>query len=161
MTDLNIRPAHAEDARQILQFITALAVYEQAPEEVVATEADIRARLFSPDSTVYALMAEVGGQAVGFAIYFLNFSTWTGRHGIHLEDVFISSEWRGRGYATRLLRYLARMAVARDYRRLEWNVLDWNAPAIAFYEAIGATAQSQWIGYRLDGQPLRDLAAGS
>ncbi|HET7315326.1 GNAT family N-acetyltransferase [Salinisphaera sp.] len=160
MPELFIRAARPADAEQILGFITELAIYEQAEHEVVATIGDIRDRLFGEHATVYALMAEVAGEAVGFAVYFLNFSTWLGRHGIFLEDLYITPAARGCGHATALLRHLARLAVERGYGRFEWNVLDWNAPAIAFYEAIGARPQSEWIGYRLDGDALTAFAAG-
>lgn len=160
MSELSIRPAVPEDAEPILGFITELAIYEKAENEVVASVADIRARLFDEGATVDALMAEVDGEPVGFAVYFLNFSTWLGRHGIFLEDLYITPVARGRGHATTLLRHLARHAVANGYGRFEWNVLDWNAPAIAFYESIGARPQSEWIGYRLDGEALKAFAAG-
>lgn len=160
MSELVIRAAGVADAEQILAFITELAVYEKAEHEVAAGVDDIRRRLFGDDANVYALIAEVAGTPVGFAVYFLNFSTWLGRHGIFLEDLYVTPVARGRGYATALLRHLARLAVARGYGRFEWNVLDWNAPAIAFYESIGARPQSEWIGYRLDGAALRSFAEG-
>lgn len=160
MSELVIRDAGPADAEQILGFITELAIYEKAEHEVTATVDDIRARLFGADANVKALMAEVAGELVGFAVYFLNFSTWLGRHGIFLEDLYITPAARGRGHATSLLRHLARHAVANGYGRFEWNVLNWNTPAIAFYESIGARAQSEWVGYRLDGEALEAFAAG-
>lgn len=160
MTDLQIRPAERADAEHILGFINELAIYEKAEHEVVASVADIHARLFDDSATVYALMAEVEGEPVGFAVYFLNFSTWLGRHGIFLEDLYITPAARGRGHATTLLRHLAKKAVDNGYGRFEWNVLDWNTPAIAFYESLGAKPQSEWIGYRLDGDALAAFAAG-
>lgn len=159
MSELHIREAEPADAERILGFITELAIYEKAEHEVVATVDDIRERLFGADASVYALMAEVAGEPVGFAVYFLNFSTWLGRHGIFLEDLYITPSARGRGHATTLLRYLAQMAVEHGYGRFEWNVLDWNSPAIAFYESLGATPQSEWIGYRLEGEALAAFAA--
>ncbi|MGN8159897.1 GNAT family N-acetyltransferase [Salinisphaera sp. RV14] len=161
MSELVIRPAEPADAERILGFIRELAIYEKAEREVVATVDDIRERLFGTGATVHALMAEVQGEPVGFAVYFLNFSTWLGRHGIFLEDLYITPSARGQGHATRLLRHLARMAVEYGYGRFEWNVLDWNAPAIAFYESIGATPQSEWIGYRLEGERLKAFASGA
>ncbi|AWN15838.1 GNAT family N-acetyltransferase [Salinisphaera sp. LB1] len=161
MSELVIRPAEPADAERILGFIRELAIYEKAEHEVVATVDAIRERLFGAGATVHALMAEVQDEPVGFAVYFLNFSTWLGRHGIFLEDLYITPSARGQGHATRLLRHLARMAVEHGYGRFEWNVLDWNAPAIAFYESIGATPQSEWIGYRLEGERLKAFASGA
>ncbi|MGB7757954.1 MAG: GNAT family N-acetyltransferase [Salinisphaera sp.] len=160
MSELHIRAAEPADAERILGFITELAIYEQAEQEVVATVDEIRARLFGDGATVYALMAEVEDEPVGFAVYFLNFSTWLGRHGIFLEDLYITPAARGQGHATQLLRHLARMAAERGYGRFEWNVLDWNTPAIGFYESIGAKPQSEWIGYRLEGEALAAFARG-
>lgn len=160
MSELHIREAEPADAERILGFITELAIYEKAEHEVVATVEDIRERLFGEGATVHALMAEVDGQPIGFAVYFLNFSTWLGRHGIFLEDLYITPAARGRGHATRLLRHLACMAAERGYGRFEWNVLDWNTPAIAFYESLGARPQSEWIGYRLEGEALAAFARG-
>ncbi|XRG82701.1 GNAT family N-acetyltransferase [Salinisphaera sp. SPP-AMP-43] len=158
MSELTMRRAERDDADCILAFITELAIYEKAEHEVVATVDDIRERLFGAGANVYALIAELDGEPVGFAVYFLNFSTWLGRHGIFLEDLYITPTARGCGHATALLRYLAGIAVAQGYGRFEWNVLDWNAPAIAFYESIGAKPQSEWVGYRLDGEALAAFA---
>lgn len=160
MSELVIRAAEPADAERILGFITELAVYEQAEPEVKATVDDIHARLFHTQATVHALIAEQAGESVGFAIYFLNFSTWLGRHGIFLEDLYITPAARGRGHGKAVLRHLARHAVANGYGRFEWNVLDWNAPAIAFYQSIGAQPQSEWIGYRLTGGALQAFADG-
>lgn len=158
MSKLTIRTATPDDVKQILGFITELAIYEKAEHEVVTTEADIHERLFGANANVYALMAEVEGKTVGFAVYFLNFSTWLGTNGIFLEDLYITPDARGNGYATRLLQHLSKIAVSNGYGRFEWNVLDWNTPAIAFYESLGAKPQSEWIGYRLTGQALKDFA---
>lgn len=158
MSKLTIRTATPDDVKQILGFITELAIYEKAEHEVVATEADIHERLFGANANVYALMAEVEGKTVGFVVYFLNFSTWLGTNGIFLEDLYITPDARGNGYATRLLQHLSKIAVSNGYGRFEWNVLDWNTPAIAFYESLGAKPQSEWIGYRLTGQALKDFA---
>lgn len=160
MNDCTIRPATTEDAGIILNFITELAVYEKEPDAVVATEEDIVNNLFNPETTTRALICLENGQPVGFAVYFLNFSTWLGRDGLFLEDLYVSPEQRGKGFGLALLRHLARIAVERGCGRFEWNVLDWNEPAIRFYEALGAKAQSEWVGYRLDGQALADFAAG-
>lgn len=153
-----IRKATPEDAGIILGFITELAVYEKEPDAVVATEQDIASRLFDPDTTTDAVICLSEGQPVGFAVYFLNFSTWLGRNGLFLEDLYVSPEQRGNGFGKALFKYLARLAVERGCGRFEWNVLDWNEPAIRFYESLGAKAQSEWIGYRMEGETLLDLA---
>ncbi|MDA3920209.1 MAG: GNAT family N-acetyltransferase [Salinisphaera sp.] len=159
MSTALIRQARAEDVAQILAFITELAIYEKAEREVVATAEDIRRDLFGPHPALYALMMEADGQAVGFAVYFLNYSTWLGRHGIYLEDLYVTPAARGAGYGKQMLQHLAALAVERGYGRMDWSVLDWNQPAIDFYEAAGARAQSDWVGYRLQGQALAEFAA--
>ncbi|AVF55658.1 L-amino acid N-acyltransferase YncA [Pseudomonas sp. URMO17WK12:I10] len=151
---LVIRPALRTDAQQILDFITELAEYERAREEVLATTQDIERSLFDADSTVHCLMAEREGRAIGFAIYFYSYSTWLGRNGIYLEDLYISPSDRGDGAGRQLLRYIAKQAVAKGCGRLEWSVLDWNEPAIGFYDALGAQPQTEWLRYRLDGERL-------
>lgn len=156
--NLLIRKATAEDAGTILGFIKELALYEKEPDAVVASEEDIAARLFNPETTTEALICHLAGQPVGFAVYFLNFSTWLGRDGLFLEDLYVSPLHRGKGFGKALLKHLARIAVARNCGRFEWNVLDWNEPAIRFYESLGARAQGEWIGYRLEGRALRELA---
>ena len=158
--DAVIRRATPEDAGIILGFIRELAVYEKEPDAVVATEDDIAANLFTPDTTTEAVICLEGGEPVGFAVYFLNFSTWLGRDGLYLEDLYVSPAHRGKGYGKTLLKHLARIAVERHCGRFEWSVLDWNTPAIEFYEALGAKPLSEWVGYRLEGQALRDLAEG-
>ena len=158
--DWVIRKATREDAGVILGFIRELAVYEKEPDAVVATEDDIAEKLFSPETTTEALICLEGDEPVGFAVWFLNFSTWLGRDGLYLEDLYVSPAHRGKGFGKALLKHLARIAVARGCGRFEWSVLDWNAPAIEFYEALGAKPLSEWVGYRLEGQALRDLAEG-
>lgn len=160
MSELAIRSAVRADAEDIYNFIIELAIYEKAKHEVVATIEDIRHYLFGSEATAHALMAEQDGDSVGFALYFLNFSTWQGRPGIFLEDLYVTPSARGQGHATKLLRHLARIAVERGYGRFEWNVLDWNTPAIEFYESLGATPQSEWVGYRLEGERLATFARG-
>ena len=157
---LNIRPAVRTDAAQILAFITELADYERARHEVIASVADIERSLFDEGSTVQSLICEREGQAIGFAVYFYSYSTWLGRNGIYLEDLYITPEQRGGGAGRELLRHIAREAVENSCGRLEWSVLDWNAPAIGFYETLGAEAQDEWIRYRLDGEKLRQFAQG-
>jgi len=157
---LTIRPAVRTDATQILGFITELAEYERARHEVIASVADIEHSLFDEGSTVHSLICERDGRAIGFAVYFYSYSTWLGRNGIYLEDLYITPEQRGGGAGRDLLRYIAREAVEHRCGRLEWSVLDWNAPAIGFYESLGAQAQDEWVRYRLDGDKLLRFARG-
>lgn len=156
--NLLIEKAKVQDAGTILGFIRELAFYEKEPDAVVASEEDIAATLFNPETTTEALICYFEGQPVGFAVYFLNFSTWLGRDGLFLEDLYVSPEHRGKGFGKALLKHLAGIAVDRKCGRFEWNVLDWNEPAIRFYESLGARAQSEWVGYRMEGQALLDLA---
>ncbi|HDS1757573.1 GNAT family N-acetyltransferase [Pseudomonas sp. M5] len=157
---LIIRPAVRADAAQILAFITELAEYERARHEVIATLADIEHSLFDEGSTVHSLICERDGQAVGFAVYFYSYSTWLGRNGIYLEDLYITPEQRGGGAGRDLLRHIAREAVENRCGRLEWSVLDWNEPAIGFYKSLGAEPQDEWVRYRLDGDKLLQFARG-
>ena len=159
MSTIHIRPAESGDIPTIMQFIRDLADYEKALHEVLASEDDLEQILFGEDSRVEALICEIDGNAAGFAVYFFNFSTWLGKLGLFLEDLYVSPDYRGSGAGKALLKHLAGIAVARDCGRFEWNVLDWNTPAIEFYESFGAQAQSEWIGYRLSGQALVDFAA--
>lgn len=154
-----IRPANEGDIPQILRFVRELADYERGLSEVTATEEDLRYALFGPAARAHALICERGGESVGFAVYFFNFSTWLGRYGLFLEDLYVSPAARGQGLGKMLLRYLARLAVAQNCGRFEWNVLDWNETAIRFYESCGAEPQSEWVGYRLSGEALRQFAA--
>jgi GNAT superfamily N-acetyltransferase len=161
MADLDprVRAATPEDVPAILDLVHALAVYEKEPDAVEASEADFAAALFPPDAepSAFCHVAELDGEVVGIALWFLSFSTWTGRHGIWLEDLFVRPECRGSGLGKALLRRLAQICVERGYTRLEWWVLDWNAPSIAFYESLGARAQSEWTTYRLDAAALEAL----
>ena len=159
MTQLNLTPARAEDVPQILAFVKALADYEKAPDAVVATESDLNDALFGPQANAHALMCFHGEIAIGFALYFYNFSTWTGKRGLYLEDLFVLPEHRGLGAGKALLEALARIAVQQGCRRMEWSVLDWNTPAIDFYESLGAKPQSEWIGYRLEVEALQQLGS--
>jgi GNAT superfamily N-acetyltransferase len=154
-----IRPARPEDVPGILALVQDLAEYERARDQVEATEQQLREALFGPDPHVFALVAEHEGRLGGFAVWFLTFSTWLGRHGIYLEDLFVRPELRGLGYGRELLRELARICVAAGYGRMEWAVLDWNEPAIGFYRALGAQAQDEWTVYRISGDALGRLAA--
>ena len=158
---LEIRPATIDDAGLLMRFVRELAIYEKAEHEVLATEDDLRRDLFGPESRVEALICEWQGEPIGHAIFFMNYSTWLGKYGIFLEELYITPEQRGNGAGKALLRHVAGIAVARDCGRFEWNVLDWNEPAIRFYESLGARAQSEWVGYRLTGDALADLASGA
>ncbi|MBO9551454.1 GNAT family N-acetyltransferase [Pseudomonas sp.] len=157
---LTIRPAVRTDAAQILAYITELAEYERARHEVVATLADIEGSLFDEGSTVHSLICERDGKAIGFAVYFYSYSTWQGRNGIYLEDLYITPEQRGGGAGRDVLRHIAREAVAKGCGRFEWSVLDWNEPAIGFYQSLGAEPQDEWVRYRLDGDRLLAFAKG-
>jgi GNAT superfamily N-acetyltransferase len=157
---LTIRPAVRTDAAQILAFIIELADYERARHEVIASVADIERSLFDEGSTVHSLICERDGQAIGFAVYFYSYSTWLGRNGIYLEDLYVTPEQRGDGAGRTLLRHIAREAVANGCGRLEWSVLDWNEPAIGFYQSLGAEALDEWVKYRLDGEKLLAFAQG-
>lgn len=157
MAEILIRKATIEDADLILGFIRELARYEKAEAEVIATVEDIEKNLFNSNTTTKALICTSDQTPIGIAIYFLNFSTWLGKNGLYLEDLYISPNHRGSGAGKKLLKYLAQLAVENDYGRLEWNVLDWNEPAIKFYESVGAKAQSEWIGYRLENKSLLDF----
>jgi len=156
-----IRDATPEDVPEILAMIHELAAYEKAPHEVVATPGLLREALFGTDPSVYALIAEeeAAGEVVGFALWFRNFSTWLGRHGVYLEDLYVRPSHRGHGYGKALLSALARIAVERGYGRFEWWVLDWNAPAIDFYRSLGAKPMDEWTVYRVTGEALDRLAA--
>lgn len=158
---LHIRPATPDDAELILRFITELAIYEKAEHEVKTDAAGIRDSLFAERATAHGLICEHQGRPIGYAVYFFNYSTWLGKHGLYLEDLYVSPEARGLGAGKALLRHLAQLAVARDCGRFEWSVLDWNTPAIDFYQSFGARPQSEWTTYRLTGQALLDFAAGS
>jgi GNAT superfamily N-acetyltransferase len=156
---LTIRSATAADVGAVLAFIRELAVYEHLEHEVVATEADVHAALFGPRPYAEVALACLDGLPVGFALYFHNFSTFIGKPGIYLEDLFVRPEARGRGAGQRLFAYLARTALERGCARLDWAVLDWNEPSIGFYRSLGAVDQSEWTTYRLDGAALARLAA--
>lgn len=160
---MTIRDATAADVPEILAMIHELADYERARHEVVATPDLLTEALFGPDPAVYALMAEDDetGEVVGFALWFLNFSTWLGRHGVYLEDLYVRPAHRGHGHGKDLLRALARIAVERDYGRFEWWVLDWNEPALEFYRSIGAVPMDEWTVQRVTGDALQRLASDS
>ena len=157
--DVRIQQATKADVPLVLRMIKALAEYEQLTHEVVATEAKVRESLFGSNPSAEAVIARVDGQPAGFAVWFYSYSTFLGRPGLYLEDLFVLPEWRGRGIGRALLRHLARIAVSRDCGRMEWAVLDWNELAIRFYRGLGARPMSDWTVYRLTGDDLTRLAA--
>jgi GNAT superfamily N-acetyltransferase len=158
---IRIRPATPDDAALVTRFIRALAEYERLLDECEATEAQVRASLFGDRPQAEVVIADVDGEPAGFALFFHNYSTFLARHGLYLEDLFVAPEHRGRGVGRALLAHLARLAVERGCGRLEWWVLDWNEPAIRFYESVGAAPQSEWVRYRLAGDALRAFADGA
>ncbi len=158
MKDLLLRPATIDDVPLILSFIKKLSVYEKLSGEVVATEEGLRESLFGNRPAAEVILAFLSGRPVGFALFFHNFSTFRGRQGLYLEDVYVDEDVRGRGIGKRILAELARIAVERRCDRFEWAVLDWNTPAIDFYKSLGAVPMSDWTVFRMTGEPLRSLA---
>jgi len=158
-TTIDIVAATPADVPLLLALITELADYEKLRHEVVATQASVSNALFGPRPSAEAVIARVAGEPAGFALYFHNFSTFLGKHGLYLEDLFVRPAYRGRAIGKALLRYLAALALQRDCGRFEWAVLDWNRPARDFYEALGAQAKSDWIIHRISGDALKRLAA--
>ena len=156
-----IRPALPPDVPAIVRLIQELAEYERARHEARATEHDLQTALFGPAPAVFCDVAEVDGEVVGFALWFLSFSTWLGTHGIYLEDLYVEPEHRGTGIGRALLAGLAARCVARGYGRLEWSVLDWNEPAIDFYRTLGAAPMDEWTVHRLTGAALQRLGTGA
>ena len=156
--DVRIETATVHDVPLLLSLIRALAEYERMSNAVVATEASLRDSLFGTTPCAEAAIAHVDREAVGFALWFQNYSTFLAKPGLYLEDLFVLPDWRGRGVGAALLRHLARIALERDYGRMEWSVLNWNEPAIGFYRRIGARPMDEWTVYRLAGDDLRRLA---
>jgi GNAT superfamily N-acetyltransferase len=148
---VKLRAAQTGDVPQILGFIRELAVYEREPDAVKMTEAQLAEALFGKPAKAEALLAETEAGAVGFAIWFESFNTWTGRPSLYLEDLYVRPEARKHGIGKAIFAHLAKLAMARGYHRFEWSVLDWNEPAIRFYVGLGAQAQSDWTKYRLSG----------
>lgn len=155
---MTIRPAVISDIPMILQLIRGLAKYEKALNEVVATEEALQASFFCENPQVFAHVATEDGFVVGIAVWHLNYSTWLGKHGMYLEDLYVVPEARGQGHGMALLKELARTCVEREYERLQWWVLDWNEPSIEFYKSIGAVGMEEWTVFRLSGEALRNLA---
>lgn len=156
---IQIRKATSHDVPAILDFIRQLAIYEKLEHEVVATHESLRETLFGTKPFAEVVLLEENGNKAGFALFFHNYSTFLGKPGIYLEDLFVLPEHRGKGYGKKLLSHLAKLAVERNCGRLEWSVLDWNTPALEFYKSLGAVPMSEWTAQRLTGQALRDLAA--
>lgn len=156
-----IRPAEEKDCELVLNFIKKLADYEKLLDQVTATVDDVRRELFGESVTAHAVIAYEDDTPVGFALYFHNFSTFLTRKGLYLEDIFIDPTYRGKGYGKALMRYLAALAVKEKCGRFEWVVLEWNTPAIGFYEKVGATVLPDWRLCRLTGEALERFAKGS
>ncbi|RPE75949.1 GNAT family N-acetyltransferase [Vulcaniibacterium tengchongense] len=154
-----LRPAAPADTALILALVRELAEYERAPDEVKADEATLAAGLFGDRPGAEVVIAEVDGEPAGFALFFHNFSTWLGKRGLYLEDLFVRPQYRGRGVGQVLMAYLARLAIERDCGRFEWSVLDWNTPALDFYRRLGAAPMDEWTVQRLTGDALARLAA--
>ena len=156
---LSIRPATPDDVPLIRQLIAELADYERLAHAAVATDDDLRAQLFGERPAAEVLIGELDGEPAGFALFFHNFSTFLGKRGLYLEDLFVRPAFRGSGLGKHLMAALARIAVQRDCGRFEWSVLDWNAPAIGFYRRIGAVGMDEWTVQRLEGEALHALAS--
>lgn len=153
-----IRLARKEDSPRIHALIKDLALYEKAPLEAKATLEQIDESLFSDNPHAFCHVVEVDGTVVGISIWFLNYSTWLGKPGIYLEDLYIDPDYRGKGFGLALLKELAKICIERDYERLQWWVLDWNEPSIEFYKSLGAEAMDEWTVYRVSGDALKKLA---
>ena len=160
MSDTHIRRATPLDVPIILTFIRELAEYEKLADQVVATDDDLYVALFGERPVIEAVIATHGDEPVGYALFFPTFSTFLGKPGMYLEDVYVRPAARGLGIGRKILEHLARVTVQRGWGRLEWSVLDWNEPSIAFYRKLGATAMDEWTVFRLAGQKLRSLALG-
>jgi GNAT superfamily N-acetyltransferase len=158
---VTIRQAVPADAELIHRFVLELATYEREPQAVIATPDDYRAQLAAPRPPFECLIASLDSEPVGFALFFHNYSTWTGRQGLYLEDLYVTPAARGRGVGESLLRKLAALAVERGCARFEWAVLDWNEPAIAFYRRLGAQPMEEWTVFRVRGEALVGLAEGA
>ena len=156
---MKIRLAQPADAEDIHRLIYELAVYEKAPEEMVATIDQINTSLFNANPVAFCHVAEVDGKVVGIALWFLNYSTWLGKAGIYLEDLFVQPEYRGHGIGKGFMQTLAALCVERGYERFQWWVLDWNKPSIDFYQALGAVPMDEWTVFRLSGDALKKFAS--
>jgi GNAT superfamily N-acetyltransferase len=155
---LTIRPATPKDVPLILDLIRGLALYEKAPEQVVSTEADLHRALFGERPCAWVELAQWDGQDAAYALYFYNYSTWTGKRALYLEDLFVQPAFRGHGIGKAMLKHLAGIALKEDCTRFQWSVLDWNQPAIDFYERQGANILREWLPCRVEGEALVRLA---
>ena len=155
---LKIREAIPEDSQTIFDFIMELAIYEKLPNAVKTTVEEIKDSIFAQNSTVKALICEEDGKAIGYAVYFYNYSTWLGKNGIYLEDLYVNESKRGKGAGKAMIKYLAKKAISENCGRFEWACLDWNTPSRDFYESLGAVALNEWVGYRLEGETLEKFA---
>ena len=155
---LIVRQATEADLPDIYRYIHALAEYEKAPDEVVLSIADLQQSFFGQSPQVYCLLSEVDGVVTGIAIWHLNYSTWLGKHGMYLEDLFVDPKYRGKGHGKALLIKLAQICIEKGYPRFQWWVLDWNEPALDFYKSLGAIAMDEWTVFRLTGSSLKKLA---
>jgi GNAT superfamily N-acetyltransferase len=156
---VSVREIRPDDVPAVVALVRELAEYEKAADEALMTEEQLHAALFGESPKLFGHVAEVGGQVVGMAVWFLNFSTWRGTHGVYLEDLYVQPEHRGSGLGRELLRTLAEVCVEQGYSRLEWSVLDWNTPSIDFYRAAGAVPMDEWTVFRLTDGALRTFAA--
>jgi GNAT superfamily N-acetyltransferase len=156
---LRVQPATEQDVPLLLEMARGLAEYERLPNAVTATEADLVKHLFGPRPAAEAAIGYVGDEPAGMVVFYSTFSTFVGQPGIYLEDIYVDESWRGHGLGRVLMQYVAKLSVQRGCGRFEWSVLDWNAPAIGFYEKLGARPQSDWTMYRLQGEALARLAA--
>ena len=155
---LDLRKAKKEDVSQILEFIKALAEYERMSDEVMTTEETLRKTLFGGKSYAEVILAELNGKAVGFALFFHNYSTFVSKPGLYLEDIFVCPDYRGMGIGKSMMKYLARLAVERDCGRFEWSCLNWNKPSLEFYRSLGAVTMDDWVILRVDGEKLLKMA---
>jgi GNAT superfamily N-acetyltransferase len=160
-SQLTIKFATKDDVSLILEFIKELASYEKLSHEVVATEEILTETLFGPKAHAEVIISYWDNQPIGFVLFFHNFSTFLGKHGIYIEDLYVKPEMRGKGIGLKLLQYIAQLGLERNCGRIEWWVLDWNETAIGFYNRIGAKAMDEWTVFRVDGQALTDLAMGN
>lgn len=158
MTSATIRQAELTDAPLILEFVVELAKFVNAESEVSATVADIEATVFNDEYNTNAIICELDGKPIGFAVYFFNYSTWQGKHGLYLEDLYISPEHRGIGAGIGMLKHLANIALSKSCGRFEWSAIDTNVTAIEFYKSLGAVSKDEWIGFRMSGDVLTKFA---
>lgn len=158
MAKITLREATINDAQTIFNFVKELAIYEKAENEVKTSVKQVEESVFGKNSVTYAIICELDNKPIGMALYFFNYSTWLGRNGIYLEDLYVSPEYRGVGAGKALLKKLAQIAVEKKCGRIDWQVLDWNKPSIDFYDSIGAKGLTDWIPYRLTGEALEEFA---